>query len=86
MLRALRALAALNSPFCLVAPAHTHCATPCTALPLPPPPHAQVGPAPPDMPLHVYCMRLKEQGWNIDRTIRKAQQCGMILHEQATGV
>jgi hypothetical protein len=45
----------------------------------------QVGPAPEDMPLHVYCMRMREHGWNIDRTIRKAQQCGIMLQEQATG-
>ena len=37
----------------------------------------RVGPAPPDVALVTYLQRLKEQGWNVDRTERKMLMCGV---------
>jgi hypothetical protein len=36
-----------------------------------------VGPAPSDIALVTYLQRLKEQGWNVDRTERKMMMCGV---------
>ncbi|WIA22484.1 hypothetical protein OEZ85_004780 [Tetradesmus obliquus] len=37
----------------------------------------RVGPAPSDVALVTYLQRLKEQGWNVDRTERKMLMCGV---------
>lgn len=37
----------------------------------------RVGPAPPDVAMVTYLQRLKEQGWNVDRTERKMLMCGV---------
>lgn len=37
----------------------------------------KVGPSPPDVALVTYLQRLKEQGWNVDRTERKMLMCGV---------
>jgi hypothetical protein len=37
----------------------------------------KVGPAPSDVALVTYLQRLKEQGWNVDRTERKMLMCGV---------
>lgn len=37
----------------------------------------KVGPAPSDVAMVTYLQRLKEQGWNVDRTERKMLMCGV---------
>lgn len=37
----------------------------------------RVGPAPSDVALVTYLQRLKEQGWNVERTERKMMMCGV---------
>lgn len=44
----------------------------------------KVGPSPPDVALVTYLQRLKEQGWNVDRTERKMIMCGVTTTANAT--
>jgi hypothetical protein len=39
----------------------------------------RVGPPPSDVAMVTYLQRLKEQGWNVDRTERKMLMCGVNI-------
>lgn len=45
----------------------------------------QVGRLPSSEALSIYCMRLREQGWDIQRVIQRIKTCGGKLEAQVTG-